>query len=111
MSHRVTTKTEIKDKGLAINALKAAGFGYEDLGSSLRITSGPARNATLDLKTGEILGDTDYSHQNNDDSLGILKRYYAEAKYRQECQIQGYTIESREEMKDGRIVLTCYGNV
>ncbi len=105
MSHRVTTKTEIKDKALAAQALKIAGMGYQDMGTSLRITSGKMCNATINLQTGEISGDTDYGHTNK--SLGALRQAYGEAKYRAECMKQGINITSREVNRDGDVVLYC----
>lgn len=45
MSHRVTTKTEIKDKAIALQAAKTAGIGVIDDGSYLRFTGGALNNA------------------------------------------------------------------
>ncbi len=110
MSHRVTTQTEIKDKELAIAALHQANCAFTERGNELTITSGPLKNATLNLATGRIEGDTDFGHKNNNDSLGFLKRFYAEAKVKQECAIQGITIEERTVEKDGTIKLLCQGH-
>lgn len=106
MSHRVTTQTEIKDKSLAMRALKSAGYSYVDQGTSLLITSGPMNTATIDLTSGVVAGDTD-RHRRGDDSLGALKQHYAEAKYRAEMQKQGHDIVSRVVDKNGDIVLHC----
>lgn len=104
MSHRVTTETEIKDKALAIAALKTAGISYVEQGNDvLRFTSGRMANASLDLRTGRITGDTDYGH--TQDGLGVLRQNYGEAKYRQECLKQGVSIESREVDREGNIIL------
>jgi hypothetical protein len=103
MSHRVTTQTEIKDRALAIQALKSAGLSYNEVGSTIQITSGRMASASIDLNTGLISGDTDYGH--NQDSLGMLRQYYGEAKYRLECNKQGVMIESRAVEKNGDIVL------
>lgn len=106
MSHRVTTQTEIKDKALAAKAIKDAGMTYvEDSDTLLRITSGPMVEATIDLKTGLVTGDTDYHHSR--ESLGMLKQLYGEAKYRKECAIQGIMIDERTVEKNGDIVLMC----
>lgn len=104
MSHRVTTDTEIKDKALAIQACKTAGISYTEQGNDvIRFTSGGLQNATLDLRSGRITGDTDYGH--TQDKLGALRQAYGEAKYRYECQKQGISIESRQTEKNGDIVL------
>lgn len=106
MSHRVTTETEIKDKALATQACKAAGVSYVEQGNDmLRFTSGKLNNATLDLRTGRISGDTDYGHTN--EGLGALMQHYGEAKYRMECLKQGIAIESRLVDREGNIVLQC----
>jgi len=110
MSHRVTTQTEIKDQALAIQALKAAKMDFTQSGSTIRITSGPIAGASINLTTGDVEGDTDQGHRRSDNSLGLLKRHYAEAKIQQECRIQGITIESRTVEKDGRIRLRCQGH-
>lgn len=106
MSHRVTTQTNITDKDLAIQALKTAGWDFSERGESLYVSSGPMARSSINLKTGVVEGDTDW-HNRGDDSLGALKRFYAEAKAVEECRIQGVTIESREVTKEGEIVLTC----
>lgn len=108
MSHRVTTQTEIKDKGIAIKALQKAGYTFDDQGTRLFVTSGPMRNATIDLSTGAVSGDTDYGHGRGDESLGALKMYYAEQKYTAECHKQGITIMERTvDSKTGEILLRC----
>jgi hypothetical protein len=107
MSHRVTTKTQITDKNLATQALKAAGWSYSEEGNSvLRINSGPMNRSVLDLRTGNITGDTDW---HNKGTLGALRRHYSEQKVRQEANKTGATIESREVLKNGdvRLVLTA----
>lgn len=93
MSHRVTTQTEIKDKALAIQALKAGGFSFSEQGTNLTVTSGPMRNATINLSTGLVSGDTDFHSK---DDLGALRQAYAEAKYKKECQKQGISVDSRK---------------
>lgn len=103
MSHRVTTQTEIKDRDLAIQALKKAGLGYSEVGSNIQITSGRMANATINLDTGLISGDTDYGH--NSETLGMLRQAYGEAKYVRECNKQGVMIEGRNVEKNGDIVL------
>jgi len=101
MSHRVTTATEIKDKALAMQAAKAAGVSFVEDVNGLRFTSGTMKNAVLDLKTGQITGDTDYGHTS--EKLGLLRMHYSEAKYKLECARQGIMVESRQVNRDGEI--------
>jgi hypothetical protein len=103
MSHRVTTETEIKDKALLTAACKTAGINFTGDGDVIRFTSGPLANATLDLKSGRITGDTDYGHSK--EALGVLKQGYSEATYRAACMREGVQIESRNVEKNGDIVL------
>lgn len=105
MSHRVTVNTEIKDRALAIEALKSAGISFREQGDTLALESGDYRNATLNLKTGAITGDTDWGH--NAGKLGLLRQNYAEAKFKQEAFRQGVSITDRTVDKDGNIVLSC----
>lgn len=106
MSHRVTTQTDIKEKDLAIQALKAEGWSYTETGDTLHITSGPMRNASLNLRTGNVTGDTDWHSR---DTLGALRQQYSVAKVRKEAIKTGAVIESQETMKNGdiRMVLTA----
>lgn len=105
MSHRVTTRTEIKDKSIAIQALKSAGFAYAERGETLSVTSGPMSGANIDLRTGVITGDTDRRHSQK--SLGSLRKHYTEAKFRKEALKQGHQVESRQVLKNGTIRLIC----
>ena len=105
MSHRITTKTKITDKNLAETALKAAGWTFNEDGNRLFITSGPMRNASLNLSNGEVVGDTDY---HDSGSLGALRQHYGLAAYKAQCFEQGATIESETvDAKTGEIVLVC----
>lgn len=105
MSKRVTTKTEIKDRELAVSSLKKLGYGYREDGGNLTITSGPMQNASLDLTSGMITGDTDYGHSSA--ALSSLNQTYGELKYTMECQRQGITVESRSVDQQGNVVLIC----
>jgi hypothetical protein len=107
MSHRITTKTEIKDRVLAEQALQLAGMAYQTEGSTIRITGGSLRGARLDLRTGTLTGDTDFHSGHMDD----LKRNYAEAKFTEQCAIEGQTIESREVLQNGdvKLLVRAYG--
>jgi hypothetical protein len=106
MSHRVTTETEIKDKVLLTQACKSANITFTEMGhEQIRFTSGALSNATLDLKTGRITGDSDYGHTSS--GLSALKQAYGEAKYKGECARQGISIESRTVDREGNIILMC----
>jgi hypothetical protein len=106
MSKRIITQTDIKDKGFAVQALKSEGLAYEEMSSTmLRITSGDLNHATIDLTTGNITGDDALGHRRG--KLGKLRQAYAEAKVRHEASREGVTINRREVMKDGRVVLKC----
>lgn len=106
MSHRITTKTEIKDKKLAIQALKANGWSYTESGSTLYIADGPMRRASINLSTGVVAGDTDL-HRQDVEGLQALNQGYAEAKFKQEALKQGHQILWRKQEQNGRIRLRC----
>jgi len=104
MSHRVTTETEMTDRTLVKSACKQQGVNFTESGDTMHFTGGPLNGATLNLKTGQITGDTDYGHSRA--SLGALKQAYGEAKYLFECQKQGIQVESRTvDTKTGDIIL------
>jgi hypothetical protein len=109
MSRRVTTKSAIKDKNLAAQALKAAGLTFEDCGNTLRVTSGSMRNASIDLRTGEISGDSDYGHTS--ETLGQVRVHYSEAEYLAMCFKKGHTLESRTLIQNGEVELIHTGIV
>ncbi len=104
MSHRITTKTEIKDKAIAIKACQASGWQYNERGESLFITSGPMKGADVNFRTGEIGGDSDYVSRGD---LGALSQPYAEAGLRDYAQKSGITISSRTVESNGDVVLKC----
>lgn len=109
MSHRVTTKTDITDKNLAVEALKAAGWDYTEEGNSvLRVTSGPMNRSTVNLRTGHVTGDTDWHSR---DTLGALRQHYSEAQFKAGIRKSGAMIDSREVQKNGDIIYTWSGNV
>ncbi len=105
MSKRVTTQTEIKDLDIARAALKASNMTFEETPGNIRITSGPCRNANINLTTGEVSGDSDYGHDNS--KLGLLRQSYGEAKVRVESFKNGATIFHREVTSEGDVVLHC----
>lgn len=108
MSHRTRNVTDIKNRELATQALKNAGWNYSEQGNNvLLITSGPLNRASLDLNTGDLIGDSDWRHSQN--NISDLRRHYSEALVRHEALKTGASIESREVLKNGdiRLVLTA----
>jgi hypothetical protein len=105
MSKRVTTQIDFKDADIAKAALKAASMSFEENGTTLRITSGACRDAVINLRTGEITGDTDYGH--GEKAFGLLRQNYAEAKFRAEAFKNGVTINESTTDKEGNVVLMC----
>lgn len=103
MSKRITTETEIKDMEIAQKALRDAGMTFKADGSYIHITSGALANATINLTTGLVEGDSDFKHTKS--SLGILRQHYAEAKLVHELAKQGGYVESRNVNKEGEIEL------
>lgn len=105
MSRRITTKTEITDRNLAEQALKQLGLSYNVRGDTIEI--GGSRGAVLNLKTGEIVGDSDFGV--NPDKLataGSLAQVYGELKCRAIVIREGHTITSR--VVEGQdVVLYC----
>jgi hypothetical protein len=102
MSHRVTFRSELKDRELAIQALKSLNYSFDEAagGNTLLITSGPMARATINLKTGDVEGDTDFHSKN---VLGGLRQAYSEAEFLRVQQRQGATIESRHVNERGEI--------
>lgn len=106
MSHRITQQTEMTNKSLAISAIKSAGLNFREVGDDqLVFTSGSLNNATLNLKTGLISGDSDYGH--NKETFGLLRQHYSEAQCRALAAKHGHRVESRKVLQDGRIELIC----
>ena len=105
MSRRITTQSQIKDREFAIKTLKSLSANYQDAGNdTFRITSGSLRNATLDLKTGNIFGDSD-NHSRS--AIEEIRRKYTELKYRDTIFKQGATVESRTVQDNEDVVLHC----
>lgn len=104
MSRRITTKTSITDKDLAEQALKQAGIQYQDQGTSIRFTSGEMANATLDLTTGTISGDSDFGHT-KERLVGLLRQHYSEAQVKREYAKLGAVIDERQIDNQGNVVL------
>jgi hypothetical protein len=108
MSHRVTTKSEIKDAELAESALKQAGFSFDRRGNSILITSGELHGATINLQTGDIQGDSDYGHRA--DRFGALRQFYSEAKVKKEMAKNAGYVEERSVDQQGNIILMAVFN-
>lgn len=107
MSHRVSIQTQITNGVFAKAACEAAGFSYSYSNDTIRLTSGPAARATINLKTGEISGDSDF-HKKSHDSLGVLKRHYAEQVARHNVSLNGHIVVGRTvDQTTGEITLQC----
>lgn len=104
MSRRISFKSEIRDKDLAINALKSLNYGYRDAGESLVLTSGPLNRATIDLRSGEVVSDSDWHDKS---ALGGLRQAYSEAEIQRQIHREGATIESRSVNAAGQIKILC----
>ena len=104
MSRRVTTKTNMTDKTHVLAAAKAAGWDATESGGNINFRSGPLRNASLNLASGEIVGDSDYHTKKE---LGALHQGYAEMKFRAEAAIEGVQINERLVERDGTVRLKC----
>lgn len=102
MSRRVTFKSELKDRELAIQALQSKGYSFDEGGNTLLITSGPLARATINFKTGEVESDSDYHSKSE---LGGLRQAYSEAECKRVIQRQGATIESRTVNQKNEIEL------
>jgi hypothetical protein len=102
MSHRITTKTQITDKVLAEAALTKAGWSYTSEGGSIHVTSGPLRRASINLASGNIVGDTDL---HNSDTLCALNQFYGEALAEKQIAEYGGYVESRTETEDEIILV------
>jgi hypothetical protein len=106
MSRRITTQLNIEDENLAVEALNLAGYNFTKQGSSLFITDGILRNAVVNLVSGEIEGDSDYGH--TEENFSVLRQYYAEAQIRAECLKNGTTIDERATDSEGNIILMAH---
>lgn len=105
MSHRVTYKSELRDRDLTIQALAAIGCSYRNEGATKLVAIGsPLDGATIDLSTGEIVGDTDFHTR---DQLGVLRQHYSEAEFRRMAILQGVTVETRQVTQEQVIELYC----
>lgn len=107
MSHRVTNRTKIRNRDLAVQAMQTAGFAYSEISDGVfHITGGKMNGATLDTSTGIISSDSGY-HGRAD--LNALNQPYAELLARKEAMVRGIQVESKQVLADGRIRLMCSG--
>ncbi len=107
MSHRITTQTKITNHKLALQALQAADWTFNQQGNTLNIQTGPMAGASVNTSTGKVTGDTDY-HRGG--ALKNLNKFYSEALIRAETQKQGGQITERSISKNQDIVLIAqYG--
>ncbi len=115
MSHRVTTSTEMKDKTVLDkvltsysnaggpkggNSVEGGPLTYTQKGNIITFQSGKLKNATLDLSTGEMAGDTDYQSEAD---LGSLRQAYAVEKVKTDVVRRGGSVSSVTTAKDGTI--------
>lgn len=106
MSHRVTIKSAITNGPAAKAALNSKGWTFLEQGDSLRITSGPMNRATINLKNGEVVGDTDYHQASSTDSLGALNQAYTHELLKLDIANQGGFIEETL-VQNGEIHVTA----
>lgn len=100
MSHRIATKTEITDKEAAEEALKAQKWDFLSSDDTITITGGPMQGATINCRTGEVVGDTDWHDKK---TLKALNQSYAEVLVNRQIASQGGYVEHRETLQDGRV--------
>lgn len=104
MSHRITTKTSIKDENIAKAALAKAGWAHNVSGKTIDITSGPMSGARINLTTGEVVGDTDYHDKS---ALQSLNQGYSVESVTQRITDQGGYITEGPTTVGEDIVLTA----
>jgi len=102
MSHRITTKSSMKDVSAIKAALEKKGWSFSQKGNNFKINSGPMGGASIDAVTGSITGDTDY---HDDDKLKMLNQTYLEVITLRDIENQGGEVLERSIEKDGSIRL------
>jgi hypothetical protein len=102
MSHRVDIKTKITQKPIALKALQKKGWDFVDQGNSIRIQGGPMKGASINLTTGDVVGDSDWHDKA---TLGGLNQGYAEALVEDEISRANGIIQSRTVGSDGSVVI------
>jgi len=110
MSHRLTIETQITDKAIAEAALRQANISFDTRGDNIYLKTGAYTGTVINLTNGSVVsGDTDH-HRIDLGKLGLVRQYYAEAKYKAECLREGVDILERSEEKVNGgtvIVLRC----
>ena len=76
---------------------------HEVRGNMIYMSSGDFKNASLDLSTGNIEGDSDYGHKQ--DRFGVLRQHYSSAKVKAEFLKTGTVIDEETTDEEGSIVL------
>lgn len=105
MSHRVTVQSDMTDKSIAIAALTSANLSFTEQDNILYVQQGGGRqNFTINLKTGAIVGDSDY---HKEAELGLLRQHYSLAKFMKEALDQGHQVQSQFTDEQGNFVLLC----
>jgi len=92
MSRRITVKTQISNRDLAVQALSKLGAAYQVSENTITITSGPIPRGVLDLTTGILTTDSDYG---NAKKYNLFQQAYSEVQIMAECLKEGTVIEQR----------------
>jgi hypothetical protein len=92
------------DREIVEATAKQQGVDYQITGNTVHFTSGAIRGAVLDLRTGDITGDSDYGHSAR--TLKGLVQGYSETKIKMELAKQGGYVEQRM-MQGDKVVLVC----
>lgn len=108
MSHRLTLETNITDRESAIDALRENKVEFTEAGDTLTLKTGVFNGTTINLKTGSVQSaDVDYlarergGQRVTNRDIGLLRQWYAEAKFRNESLKEGVQITNREEVIEG----------
>jgi len=97
MSHRLTIETQITDPEAAMDALRANKIEFRQQGQVLSLQTYPYQDTSINLKTGLVVsGDSDRV-QTDKSQLGLLRGWYAEAKFKIEAAREGIQITDRQE--------------
>lgn len=104
MSKRITIKTQFTDKAALQRACNDNDWAFKIQGDRADIDGGPLRGATINLKTGDVTGDTDFHSEATANAFGMA---YSEALWMNRISETGY-LEGREVLEDGTVRLTAY---
>lgn len=103
MSHKITINTEITDQAAIERACNDKDWAYKVNGSRITFDGGPLRGASLNMKTGDFIGDSDFHSKESVVAFGIA---YSEALWMNRIAQGGY-LEERAVLGDGTIRLTA----